>query len=256
MPSRRRFLACAATAASVSLLRLPPAFALDDDEDSDEEAAWTRKGLVTRADWDADESLRTWTPRFTPVQVITVHHSARPVGGDAAGEVRAIYDLHARRLGWGDVGYHLLIDPDGTLYEGRHAGGRRRRDGDDDEDEDGYVAVFGVRADEDARPPVVTGGHVRGHNPGNVGVCLLGDFTGHGPTGDALETLEETLAGLCRASGLDPLGTVRYTNPDTGAARTARTITAHRDWKPTACPGAKVIAELEEIRKRVAELLH
>lgn len=46
---------------------------------------------------------------------------------------------------WSDIGYHVLIDRDGEILEGR--------------------------------PLERTGAHVRGHNSGSIGVCLIG---GHG----------------------------------------------------------------------------
>ena len=46
--------------------------------------------------------------------------------------------------GWTDIGYHFVIDPAGTIYEGR-----------------------------DIR---VRGAHVEGANTGKVGLLLLGDF--------------------------------------------------------------------------------
>lgn len=50
---------------------------------------------------------------------------------------------------WSDIGYHYLIDRDGTIMAGR--------------------------------PIERTGAHVKGHNTGTIGVCLLG---GHGSSAD------------------------------------------------------------------------
>ena len=41
---------------------------------------------------------------------------------DAEAAVRAIYYYHAMFKGWGDIGYHYLIDPFGNIYEGKNGG--------------------------------------------------------------------------------------------------------------------------------------
>jgi N-acetylmuramoyl-L-alanine amidase len=239
--TRRQLLATAAAAAGTCLLGAEPAAAAGGTAGRTRLGdGWAPDELVTRDGWDADESIRTWEPAFSPVQVVTVHHSATPAGEDGAAAVRAVYRSHTLRRRWGDIGYHLLIDPEGVLYAGRYTG-------------DGDAAVFAEEPDGDEPPRCVTGGHVRHYNPGNIGICLLGNFSKAGPTEAATDTLEATLARLCGACDLDPMGTTRYVNPDTRATRQVPTISAHRDWSPTQCPGNAVAAALPQIRKRTAE---
>ena len=57
--------------------------------------------VVRRAGWGADESYRFDT--------------------SPAATVRAIYRDQAVTQTWGDIGYQLLIDRNGTIYEGRLA---------------------------------------------------------------------------------------------------------------------------------------
>jgi len=86
--------------------------------------------LRDRAAWGSDESLRLdaaggerWPPAFFAVQRLTVHHTVTDSGGsDPAAVVRAIYRYHAVDLGFGDIGYQLLIDHRGCVYEGRGSG--------------------------------------------------------------------------------------------------------------------------------------
>lgn len=83
-----------------------------------------------------------------PLHEIIIHASAtRPdwMSGNPAGEKRdEIRRWHLDR-GWADIGYHDLIDRDGTVMTGR--------------------------------PINKVGAHCKGHNTGTIGVCLIG---GHG----------------------------------------------------------------------------
>jgi len=203
-----------------------------------------------RAAWGADESLRLdpagndrWPPVFFSVQRITVHHTViDDPGGDPAAAVRAIYRYHAVDLGFGDIGYQLLIGRDGCVYEGRVSG-------------DDGVPVFSGPPKPGGPALAVNGGHVLGFNPGNVGVALIGDFTDAAPSRAALRSLTRTLAALVVAGGLDPLATGTYVNPITGATLETATISGHRDWLSTECPGERLYPLLPEIRRRVARLV-
>lgn len=201
--------------------------------------------VVSRTGWGANEGLMGWTPNFKPAQMITVHHTAMRTdhNTDFASQVRGIYDYHARQLGWGDIGYHLLIAPNGTVFQGRATG-------------DGTQAVFSRGSTLGVgRPQVVTAGHTYNVNDGNVGVCLLGDFTNTVPTAAAVNSLVRVLGHLCRGMGIDPRGGVRYVNSRSGLSINRRAIVGHRDWgdvsTSTACPGNSFYPQLESIRRRV-----
>lgn len=198
-----------------------------------------------RAGWGADESWRfeggeqLWPPEYFPVQTLTVHHTATAVDeSDPAASVRAVYFFHAVTQGWGDIGYHLLIDPAGVVYEGRYSG------------PDGWP-LFRVAPGQ----PLVTAGHSLGFNSGNVGVVVLGDFTSVQPTAAARRSLVRVLASLAHAYDLDPLGRTNYVNPVTDETRTVDTISGHRDWNATQCPGNTFYPTLPALRDEVADLL-
>jgi hypothetical protein len=199
-----------------------------------------------RAAWGADESLRfnpdgtnKFPDAFFPVQTLTVHHTAIEVGEDPSAQVRAIYYDHTITRNFGDIGYHLLIDGNGTIYEGRSSG-------------DDPFPVFGGTAQDP--PHMNNAAHVAGFNAGNVGVALLGDFTSAPPTAAAQDTLVRVLAILSAVCELDPLGRTNYVNPISGATRQVDTIPGHRDWAATECPGAQLYPLLPELRQRVADL--
>ncbi|MFD5829623.1 peptidoglycan recognition family protein [Lentzea sp. NPDC060358] len=204
---------------------------------------------LSRREWGADESLRfgpdgaeAYPQTFHPVQALTVHHSAIAVGPDPAADLRAIYRFHTVNQDFGDVGYHLLIDPLGTVYEGRVSGGDAG-------------PVFGPGRDERNRLLMSNAAHVGGHNAGNVGVCLMGDFTSAGPGDAARRSLVLVLAALCEVTGVDPLGEVDYVNPIGGAAKRVRGISGHQDWMATGCPGKTFYPALDEVRRQVAAAL-
>lgn len=71
---------------------------------------------------------------------ITIHCSATDNGKSC--DIEVIRRWHKAK-GWSDVGYHLVIQPDGTVQHGR-----------------------GLN---------VIGAHVEGHNTGNIGICLIGE---------------------------------------------------------------------------------
>lgn len=207
--------------------------------------ATSRVHYLTRAGWGADESLRfnddgeeEWPAEYFPVQAITVHHSALEVGDDPAAGVRAIYQLHAAENGWGDIGYHLLVGPEGRVYEGRYSG------------EDG-LPVF-AEPPKPGQAEAVTAGHVYQMNSGNIGVCLLGDFTDAMPTQAAQDSLVRVLRVLCQATGVDPNTEVEYVNPVNGVTASQLGVSRHRDWLATACPGDTFAAQFDAaIRSRL-----
>jgi hypothetical protein len=208
---------------------------------------------LSRAAWGADESYRNNSdgtldtpPAFYRVQTLTVHHSGEdlPVP-DPVAHVRGIYHQQAVTQDWGDIGYQLLIDADGRVYEGTFS-------------DSGPIPVFGPAVDADGVPMMVNGSHVGGFNAGNVGVCLLGNFMQSPPTTAALRSLKVVLALLAAATRLDPLGTTDYVNPVSGARATVATIGGHQDWnranpaaEATLCPGDRLYALLPGIRRDV-----
>lgn len=237
---------------------------------------------VTRAQWGADESLMTWTPEFYPAQAITVHHTGGRNDNDAAVSdpdalVRAIYRYHAVDNGWGDIGYQYLVDPYGLVYEGRSSGeastacspvgsylgdvGGQPAPGDGD----------GSDFAHDANGEVVTAAHTAGANSGNLGISVLGHFdrlrggTAE-PTAAAVSAVEHLVAELATRHGLDPEGTISYRNPSPTCSYNGgsydgcfvgeqATVSGHRDWDATACPGDGLYALLPDIRTNAAALM-
>jgi hypothetical protein len=208
-----------------------------------EKTTW---GVVTRAGWGADESIRfdksgreKWSQAFYAPQKFTVHHTAGLNDDpDPAATVRAIYRFHTIDRGWGDIGYQFLIDAKGTVYEGRQTD-----------------TSLETPPAFDADGKVVQGAHVADHNSGNIGVSLLGTYTSRRPSALAQRSLERLLATLSVKTGISPTGWSWYDNGDPDLRYFGPNIVGHRNWPTaqTSCPGGVTLALLPTIRQRVAQ---
>jgi hypothetical protein len=134
--------------------------------------------IVKRAQWKAKSGR---TERLTALKGawsrITVHHSdedrSRQTGGtleESEEVVRAIQKFHMEDPdhGWGDIGYHFLIDSAGRIFEGRE------------------LQWQGAHA----------GGSGGINNLQNIGICMLGDFKKRSPTAAALNSLQLLIDSL------------------------------------------------------------
>jgi hypothetical protein len=201
--------------------------------------------IVTRAEWGADESLKSTgggcKRRFFNVQQLFVHHTAGNNNDrNPAATMRAIYWYHTQRQGWCDIGYNFVIGPDGTIFEGRWA----RK-----------YASWEVHSTENLRERAVVGAHVSGFNSGSVGISLMGHYGRIKPPPLAQQWLTELLAWEADRHDLDPLGSHTYRNPDTGRTRKLPFIAGHRDAGSTACPGGFLYRALPSIREDTATVM-
>ncbi len=177
-----------------------------------------RPAIIPRRGWGANEDFMTWPPEYQTPQQIIIHHTATPkTGQDPAAMVRAIYYYHAVTRGWGDIGYNYLIDPLGNIYEGR-AGGEN-----------------------------VIGGHARGFNGGTIGIALIGDYQQEHPTDAMMQALADLVTWLCDRYHIAPLESATLHDV------LLPNLAAHRDTKPTTCPGDHVYARLPALRQAVQE---
>ncbi len=158
-----------------------------------------------------------WPQRYSPeVKLLAVHHTAMTVTGDTRTGVermRALYQYHSQNRGWGDVGYHFIIDEDGQIYEGRD-GGRN-----------------------------VVGGHAYCNNVGTIGVALMGNFELEQPSQPQMKSLQWLLADLADQYDIDLTKPVRY------HGKSYPPIVGHRDLISTACPGYYAYEVLGQVLK-------
>ncbi len=204
-------------------------------------AATAQPPIHPRADWGADESLRSHnpgcgTPQYSPtIKVGFVHHTVTTndyTPDQVPGLLRAIYADHVLSNGWCDIGYNFVIDKFGGIWEARYGGINQ----------------------------AVLGAHTGGFNADSFGVSLLGNFdttspNGTQPTAVMINSLEQLLAWKLGMYGRDPTGTTTlvsaggsYTNFRYGQTVTLNVISGHRDVDPTTCPGQAVYDQLPAIR--------
>jgi len=85
-----------------------------------------------------------------PINEIIIHATATPPNwrsrSTTSSKVAEVRRWHVRDRGWSDIGYHYLIDRDGTVAKGR--------------------------------PIERVGAHVKGHNHGTIGIALFGGAGG------------------------------------------------------------------------------
>ncbi|MBX3355631.1 MAG: N-acetylmuramoyl-L-alanine amidase [Phycisphaeraceae bacterium] len=131
-------------------------------------------GVLPRSQWARAEPICSLMNPMRPVRHITVHHdgltpftSTDPASTKA--RIEMIRNGH-RGNGWGDIGYHFVIDREGRVWEGRAINWQ--------------------------------GAHVKNWNEGNLGICCLGNFEQQSPSPAQLAALERQLKVLMQMYGV------------------------------------------------------
>ncbi|HEX4807045.1 MAG TPA: N-acetylmuramoyl-L-alanine amidase [Conexibacter sp.] len=196
--------------------------------------------LVPRGAWDPHDACRPRAPaRYGRVDFAIVHHTeslSSYTPRQSAAIVLGICLFHRDVNDWKDIGYDVLVDRYGTIFDGREGG-----------------------ADE----PVV-GAQAGGWNAVSTGVAMIGSYGGSPPPAAALRALERVLAWKLSLAGVPAQGgvTERSTGEDPldnrwprGAFVRFQRIAGHRDADATDCPGGALYALLPRIRRAVAALM-
>ncbi|MEP7762933.1 N-acetylmuramoyl-L-alanine amidase [Sanguibacter sp. 25GB23B1] len=227
---------------SVSLVTVDPASSTTDAQIpsafATAQATAFRAGsvsVITREQWGADPALMQWTPRYAKsAQTAVLHHTAGSndyAAGDSARIVRGIYAYHSQTRGWGDIGYNVLVDKYGQVFEGR-AGGLDR---------------------------AAIGSHTGGYNTGSFGVSMIGTYDTVVPPAALKESVARIMAWKLGGSyqfdawatkGFVEIGHASSRHP-VGTWVVVNTIFGHRDVSTTGCPGNAGYAFLHELRNRV-----
>lgn len=131
-------------------------------------------------------------------------------------DIRNIYRSHAVGRGWGDIGYHFLIDRQGNVYEGRKGGNK------------------------------IIGGHATPVNKTSIGISLMGNYDEEELPAPMLESLVELLDDVTKQYNIDPAGQTEY------KGRTYFNIQGHEDNSPKIDPGRFGRQKLPYIRRLLA----
>jgi hypothetical protein len=199
-------------------------------------AASAMPAVYSRAQWGADERIRTWAPEYAPtIKAATIHHTADSNGYTAAqvpAILRGIYQYHAVDRGWGDIGYNVIADKFGRLWEGRYGG----------------------------LASTVIGAHAGGFNTGTFGVSMLGNYGQVAPSPALINAVSDIIAWKFALYRVNPNATVALTSAGGGTARwpagttvSLPAIFGHRDVGNTTCPGDYGYARLGDIRELVTK---
>ncbi|MBD8868724.1 FG-GAP-like repeat-containing protein [Nocardioides donggukensis] len=174
--------------------------------------------IYSRAQWGANERMRSGSPSYYEVHAGFVHHTVNANNysrSDVPGILRSIYAYHTQTRGWSDVGYNFLVDRFGRIWEGR-AGGVGR--------------------------PVV-GAHTAGYNDYAFAMSAIGNFELVQPSAAMLDAYGKLMAWKLSLHGIDASDSSQRVG-----SRTFPAINGHRDAGSTACPGRYLYARLGQIR--------
>ena len=128
---------------------------------------------------------------YAPIERVIIHDTGCVAGRpgcnnsdlEAVTVIQNIFRFHAITRGWGDLGYHYLIDYDGKIYEGRRGGN----------------GVRGAHLYDDRL--------CQNFNLGTVGVALLGNYQKQAVPEAMVESLAELVAWLSYTNGFDVTAT-------------------------------------------------
>jgi len=198
--------------------------------------------IISRSYWGADESQETvWPMEYAKVEKFIVHHTASSQlipDSDGSGEYKSMvkniytyqkdskswYDDNGENIGFGDIGYNYLIDPNGNIYEGRYGGNG------------------------------VIGGHTRSYNEGSVGIAVIGtyggnvknEYTSHAITSQITASLEKLIGWLAANNSADLNKTSDF------KGKSIDGVVGHRDLGATICPGNELYKQLDGVQTDAA----
>jgi len=129
------------------------------------------QNVVTRMNWTQASPVYRSMDRMTPVRNITVHHDGMTKFSSGSvvatkSRLETIRRAHRNR-GWGDIGYHFAVDPNGRIWA--------------------------------CRPLHWQGAHVKDFNEGNIGIVVLGNYDIQRPNNAQLTALKTHIGSLRKA---------------------------------------------------------
>lgn len=178
----------------------------------------------SRKSWGANEGKKRGSPSYSKsIKAAVVHHTSGANKYSAAqvpAIIRGVYAFHVNGRGWSDVGYNMIADKYGRLWEGR-AGGMTK--------------------------PVV-GAHAANNNANTFGISVLGTFNSAAPPQATITAVEHAIAWKLSMYGVS--GNAKTTLN----GKSVNTVMGHRNLGNTDCPGTAFYAKLGGMRKAIATL--
>ena len=170
-----------------------------------------KSNTIARVHWAKGAPNPRGMNSQAPLKYITIHHDGlpTPLASDKSGPSKARLELirtvHVRDRNWADIGYHYAIDRGGRIW--------------------------------DCRPLNYEGAHVKSHNPGNIGILVLGNFDLEKPASLQLRSLCTQVNALCLSYGIP---------------KTKAKVRTHCEWASasTACPGRYLQPRFSSLRAR------
>lgn len=193
-----------------------------------------RLGVNSRAAWGAKPSKKH--PGLgnaeNGVRIVVIHHTATAddyLPSDVPKILRDLqaYDQNVRS--YDDLGYNVMVDRFGGVWEGRFGGLDRQ----------------------------VIGAHAQGYNSVSMGIAVLGNFSDEDPAPAVVDVLAKLAGWKMALGGYDPTSTVTITDqeadghPAKPVPLTIPRIVGHQHVGQTACP-ATIANFLNEIRQKAA----
>lgn len=188
----------------------------------------------------SDQRERLWATGYDGIKKVILHHTAttiRDINNDGVinqqdyrEAVRAMYSYHARSRRWGDLGYNYIIDPEGTIWEGRYGG----------------EGSIGGHAHRDLACKKFGKSGI-GFNAGTIGIAVLGTYEEEDITPQAKESLTSLIARKSWEFEFDPAGKSYFVDGHYA------NVLGHRDVDCTTCPGAKLHAYLPVITEQAQQ---
>ena len=192
--------------------------------------------IIPRTQWGGGSVPPRGQPQYGDVQMAFVHHTVSAntyAAEDSAAIVLAIAKYHRDTNGWNDIGYNLLVDQYGQIFEGR-AGGIDQ-------------AVIGAQA--------------QGYNAHSTGIATIGTFSDVAFPEAGVAALARVLAWKLSLHQVPTTGTVQLVSAGgasnrypSGTPVTFERISGHRDGCSTSCPGNTLYAQLGDLRARAGKL--
>ena len=184
---------------------------------------------TSRKDWGAKGPRKGCPVEKTKVnKAVIIHHTS---GSNSYSQsqvpsiLRGIQGYHQNGRKWCDIGYNMVVDKWGNIYEARSGG----------------------------LTDAVIGAHAGGFNTSTFGVAVLGTYS-KPVNSSTLNSLKKIVSWQGQLWGYDPSGKVKLTSKGgtskykKGTERTLPRVFGHRDVGNTDCPGNGLYSQLPKLR--------